>query len=254
MLRHLALPLRFLAAAMLAALPALPARAAVPAADHVVVVVMENKSFAEVRSQPYVASLMSAGAWFAGATAITHPSQPNYIALWSGSTQGVTNDVCPAPGSPFATAKDIVSYGEREYARFCRRFSAAATAEVLKQNPAETVILINDISEGPDFHRLQQAGFPIATIYHVDVVAYVADMYARRMLKPETMVRWYDRIEASPLRPLIPSISKLVFEQQRATVRHSQAIIVPSSGMKEVLLRCYPWCPSGRIKVLPWGA
>lgn len=103
MRRHLAFTLRFLAAALVAAVCSFPAHAAVPAADHVVVIVMENKSFAEVRSLPYTASLMSAGAWFAGATAITHPSQPNYFALWSGSTQGVTNDVCPAPGSPFST-------------------------------------------------------------------------------------------------------------------------------------------------------
>ena len=104
MRRPLASCLRGLASIIAAASLSSTALAAVPASDHVVVVIMENKSFAEVRTQPYTASLMASGAWFAGATAITHPSQPNYIALWSGSTQGVTNDVCPAPGSPFGTA------------------------------------------------------------------------------------------------------------------------------------------------------
>src|SRR5436189_6192024 len=33
--------------------------------------------------------------------AITHPSQPNYLALWAGGTLGVTSNTCPAPGSPF---------------------------------------------------------------------------------------------------------------------------------------------------------
>lgn len=157
-------------------------------------------------------------------------------------------------GAQAPSARDIVSYRERDYADFCRRFSAAATAEALHHDPGETVVLANDISEGPDFARLAHAGFAIATIYHVDVVAYVAAMYARGLVLPETMVRWYDRIEASPLGWLIPSISKLVFAQQRATVRHSQAIIVPSQGMKDVLLRCYPWTPPARIRVLPWGA
>jgi glycosyltransferase involved in cell wall biosynthesis len=157
-------------------------------------------------------------------------------------------------GALAPSGRDIVGYGEREYAGFCRRFSAAATAEVLRHDPREAVVLANDISEGPDFARLAQAGFAIATIYHVDVVAYVAAMYARSVVHPETMVRWYDRIEASPVGGLIPSISKLVFEQQRATVRHSQAIVVPSQGMKDVLLRCYPWVPPERIRVLPWGA
>ena len=157
-------------------------------------------------------------------------------------------------GTAAPSAHDIVGYGERAYAQFCRRFSAAATAEVLRHDPGETVVLANDISEGPDFARLAQAGFAIATIYHVDVVAYVAAMYARSLVRPETMVRWYDRIEASPFGRLIPSISKLVFDKQRATVRHSKAIFVPSEGMKDMLLRCYPWAPEERIRVLPWGA
>ena len=157
-------------------------------------------------------------------------------------------------GTDAPSARDIVSYGERDYAAFCRRFSAAATAAVLRHDPRQTAVLANDISEGPDFARLAQAGFPIATIYHVDVVAYVAAMYARSLVRPETMVQWYDRLESSALSGLIPSISKLVFEQQRATVRHSQAIVVPSQGMKDVLLGCYPWAPPDRIRVLPWGA
>ena len=157
-------------------------------------------------------------------------------------------------GAQAPSGREIVGYGERAYAGFCRRFSTAATAEVLRHDPRETVVLANDISEGPDFACLAHAGFALATIYHVDVVAYVAAMYARSLIRPETMVRWYDRIEASPASRLIPSISKLVFEQQRASMRHSQAIFVPSQGMKEVLLRCYPWVPSERIRVLPWGA
>jgi acid phosphatase len=47
---------------------------------------------------------MAAGAWFASSYGIGYPSQPNYFALWSGSTQGVTSDACPPPGSPFSTA------------------------------------------------------------------------------------------------------------------------------------------------------
>ncbi|MBI1796265.1 MAG: hypothetical protein HY076_04720 [Candidatus Eisenbacteria bacterium] len=71
--------------------------------DHVIVVIMENKSYTQVRTQPYMASLIARGSELANYFAITHPSQPNYLILWSGSTQGVTNDVCPpanwvAPG------------------------------------------------------------------------------------------------------------------------------------------------------------
>lgn len=82
----------------------LPANAAngVPGHTHVVVVIMENKSYDEVRTQPYTSSLIASGAVLVNSFAVTHPSQPNYIALWAGSTLGVTNDVCPAPGTPTA--------------------------------------------------------------------------------------------------------------------------------------------------------
>jgi len=74
----------------------------VPALDHVIVVVLENKSYAEARVPPYTASLVGRSASFSGYRAIAHPSQPNYLALWSGSTQGVVSDSCPAPGSPYS--------------------------------------------------------------------------------------------------------------------------------------------------------
>ncbi len=79
------------------------AAAEVPHLDHVIVVIMENHSYDQTRALPSTASLIVAGASFADSRAITHPSQPNYIALWSGSTQGVTSDACPPPGSPYST-------------------------------------------------------------------------------------------------------------------------------------------------------
>ncbi|HST46630.1 MAG TPA: alkaline phosphatase family protein [Jatrophihabitans sp.] len=74
------------------------ATSAVPRPDHVVVVVMENHSNSDVignSAAPYINSLAAAGANFTQSYAITHPSEPNYLALFSGSTQGVTDDSCP---------------------------------------------------------------------------------------------------------------------------------------------------------------
>jgi phosphatidylinositol-3-phosphatase len=78
----------------------------VPHLDHIVVVIMENHSYDEARVLPYTSKLIASGSSFATSRGIRHPSQPNYIALWSGSTQGVTSDQCPAPGSPF-TAENL---------------------------------------------------------------------------------------------------------------------------------------------------
>jgi len=75
------------------------ARAAtsVPRFDHIVLVMFENKASSQITasSAPYFQSLAAQGASFSQSYAITHPSQPNYIALFSGSTQGVTSDSCP---------------------------------------------------------------------------------------------------------------------------------------------------------------
>ncbi|MEN3308546.1 MAG: phosphatidylinositol-3-phosphatase [Micromonosporaceae bacterium] len=65
---------------------------------HVVVVVFENKSYRQVvglSQAPWINGLVASSAVLTDAHAITHPSQPNYLALFSGSTQAVTDDHCP---------------------------------------------------------------------------------------------------------------------------------------------------------------
>jgi hypothetical protein len=65
----------------------------------VVIVVMENKNYSAIIGQPgevpYINKLATGGAVFSNSYAVAHPSQPNYLALFSGSTQGVTSDNCP---------------------------------------------------------------------------------------------------------------------------------------------------------------
>jgi hypothetical protein len=78
--------------------PASSAAATVPRPDHTVIVLMENHSYADVigsSSAPYLNSLVSSAANFTQSFGVTHPSEPNYLALFSGSTQGLTSDSCP---------------------------------------------------------------------------------------------------------------------------------------------------------------
>jgi glycosyltransferase involved in cell wall biosynthesis len=145
---------------------------------------------------------------------------------------------------PKVAAREIVHFNEREYARFSRDFERTSTEEILKHDPKDIVVLANDVSEGPDFAALPD--YKIFTIYHVDVVAYVTDIYFRGFVRPETTVKWYPRLGWA-----LPSIAKLVWEKQEASVVHSRGLIMPSEGMKEVMLRCYPNCAP--IHVLPWG-
>jgi acid phosphatase len=62
------------------------------------VVVFENKDAGSVlgaADAPYLNELAGAGASLTDSHGVAHPSQPNYLALFSGSTQGVTDDSCP---------------------------------------------------------------------------------------------------------------------------------------------------------------
>src|SRR5947207_9674491 len=78
-----------------------------PRPDHVVLVMMENHNYGEIignSSAPYINNTLSAqGAFMTNSFAIEHPSEPNYLDIFSGSNQGVTDDTFPAPGSPYTT-------------------------------------------------------------------------------------------------------------------------------------------------------
>jgi hypothetical protein len=76
---------------------------------------MENHSFADVigsPAAPYITSLADHGADFTHSFAITHPSEPNYLALFSGSTQGVTSDACPETFGGPNLAADLLAAGK----------------------------------------------------------------------------------------------------------------------------------------------
>ncbi len=67
----------------------------VPAFSHVFTIVLENRSSGSVlgsREMPYLNELVSRYGVADEYQAVGHPSQPNYLALFSGTTQGVTDD------------------------------------------------------------------------------------------------------------------------------------------------------------------
>lgn len=89
----------------------------VPTPDHVVVAVMENHAYGQIigsPSAPYINSWGSHGAVLTSSYAIAHPSQPNYFALFSGATQGITDDSCYIPGfrSTANLASELTAVGK----------------------------------------------------------------------------------------------------------------------------------------------
>lgn len=76
--------------------PAPPPSTGYPVYDHIVICVMENHAenqiIGDTADAPYINSLVSQGILFTNFYAITHPSEPNYFALYAGDTFGVTDD------------------------------------------------------------------------------------------------------------------------------------------------------------------
>lgn len=69
-----------------------------PRPDHIVLVIEENHSYSQIIGSPdapYVNELAAQGALFTQSFGITYPSQPNYLSLFSGSTQAITDNSCP---------------------------------------------------------------------------------------------------------------------------------------------------------------
>src|SRR4051794_37455683 len=75
-------------------------RAAIPTPDHLVIVIEENHSEASIIGNtidaPYINQLATQGANFTNFFGTTHPSEPNYLHMFSGSGQGVIDDSTPA--------------------------------------------------------------------------------------------------------------------------------------------------------------
>ncbi len=86
----------------------------IPQPGHVVIVVEENHDYSQIigsPSAPYINALARQGALIAQSFAITHPSQPNYLDLFSGSDQGVTDDSYPHSFSAANLASELIGAG-----------------------------------------------------------------------------------------------------------------------------------------------
>ncbi|MCV6973558.1 alkaline phosphatase family protein [Mycobacterium bourgelatii] len=97
--------------------------APLPTYSHVVIVVEENRSQSNIignPSAPFINALAAGGAMMAQSFAETHPSEPNYLALFAGDTFGLKENACPvnAGAAPnlaselLAAGRTFVGYAE----------------------------------------------------------------------------------------------------------------------------------------------
>ncbi|MCI0158916.1 alkaline phosphatase family protein [Leifsonia shinshuensis] len=98
------------------AAPPPPATVASPGLQHIVVIVDENKPSTAIIGDPdapYLNQLARSGALATRYSAITHPSLPNYLALTSGTTGGITTDCNPPGGSCLVTGPNLAAELDR---------------------------------------------------------------------------------------------------------------------------------------------
>jgi len=124
--------------------------------DHIVVVWEENKDATEVRDLPFIAELRSMGLTFSRCYGVARPSQPNYIAVFAGSTLGVSDNndhdlSGPTLHSRYADAGlSMVSYAEDlPSAGFRGTASTLPTTYVRKHNPAASFPEVPDAAIQP---------------------------------------------------------------------------------------------------------
>ena len=81
-------------------LPVASLAATLPRPAHVIVIVEENKSLWQIDGSShasFINAVAARGAFFTNAHGVTHPSLPNYLALFAGVTN-TNGDGCPAEG------------------------------------------------------------------------------------------------------------------------------------------------------------
>lgn len=144
--------------------------AGVPAPRHIVIVVMENHSYGEIigdPAAPFLNRLAARGALFTRSFAVTHPSEPNYLALFSGSTYGITDDSCPHTLRGPNLAADLAAAG-KSFTAYAEDLPAAGSpvcasgAYARKHAPWVNFANVpaSDSRPFPDFPALDPAALP----------------------------------------------------------------------------------------------
>jgi hypothetical protein len=154
---------------------------AVPQPRHTVVVIMENHSYAEViasAGDPFINQLARRGALFTRSYGVTHPSEPNYLALFSGSTQGLSDDSCPHRFSAPDLAADLIAAG-RSFTGYAEGLPSPGSTACAAGGYARKHAPWTDFSNVPrsasqpfasfasrDFGRLPTVSFVVADLCH----------------------------------------------------------------------------------------
>jgi len=136
---------------------------------------MENHSYADIvgdPAAPFINELARRGALFTRSYAITHPSEPNYLALFSGSTQGVADDGCPYRFSAPNLAADLIKAG-KSFAGYAEDLPGSGSPACSAGEYARKHVPWIDFSNVPSSVSLPFTSFPAAAFARLPAVSFV---------------------------------------------------------------------------------
>ena len=149
--------------------------AAVPKPAHTVVVVMENHAYEQIigdPAAPFINALARRGALFTRSYAITHPSEPNYLALFSGSTQGIADDGCPYRFTGPNLAADLLKAG-KTFAGYAEDLPGPGSPVCTDGDYARKHVPWTDFSNVPGSVSLPFTSFPASDLARLPAVSFV---------------------------------------------------------------------------------
>ncbi len=192
--------------AVLAA-PAATARVPLPDFEHVVVIVFENKESSSVLGNSAAPSFNSYARRYANLTryyGVTHPSLPNYLAMVSGSTHGITSDctTCVASGKSLADTIEASGRTWKTYAEglpspgflgssnrgYAKKHDPFAYFPNIADNPRRRALIVPMSRLAPDLRARTLPSFSLVVpdLCHSmhDCSVGVGDAWLRRNARP----------------------------------------------------------------------
>lgn len=136
---------------------------------------MENRSYAEIignRQARFINQLARMGALFTASYAVTHPSEPNYLALFSGSTHGVTSDQCPTTLHGPNLGADLVAAG-LSFTGYAEDLPAPGSLQCERGNYARKHVPWADFSNVPRSASQPFDRFPATDLSRLPTVSFV---------------------------------------------------------------------------------
>ncbi len=151
------------------------AQTTIPSPSHVVVVMEENHSYSEIMGSsqaPYINTLASVGAVFTHSYGVSHPSEPNYLALFSGSTHGVTSDNCPLTFSS-GSLESQLDGASKTFKGYSEELPSVGSTVCSYQEYARKHVPWTDFSTGKSMDNLPFSYFPSSNFASLPTVSFV---------------------------------------------------------------------------------